>query len=214
MSLKTCLFLLGSLFLIACESPVSYTMEQLENNRHNTLNIPANGQITDHDFRQLLDELKNLNNEELTAILTSNNLELNRASFCFYNMANNYAREKNLEKSMYYHQLAAHDYINPQSLLKLAEWNFFKEKDFAKAYEYLHQSLEVTVEITGNNRSHPVANNGKDKAQYMLEELERMAASGAFDRTAIRQKLKEELPPLLKKYREIYQLILPEQQAS
>lgn len=194
------------LLLTACESNVSYTLEQLENNEYNALNIPANGKITDHDFRQLFEELKNMNNDELTAILTGNNLELNKASFCLYYMANNYAREKNLEKAMQYHQLAAHQYINPQSLLKLAEWNFFKEENFAKAYEYLHQSLEVTVEITGNNRSHPIANNGKDKAQFMLEELEKRAASGAFDRTAVRQKLKNELPILLETYRKIYQL--------
>ena len=206
MSPKTCLFLFVILLVTSCSSNVSYTLEQLENNHYNALKLPANGSITDNDFRDLFDKLSELNKDELTQILTGNNLELNEASFCFYYLANSYAREKNIEKAMYYHQLAAEQYINPQSLLKLAEWNFFKEKDFAKAYEYLHQSLEVKVEITGNNRSHPLAKNGKDKIEYMRQELEKAAQNGAFDRNSVRQKLKAELTPLVNKYREIYQL--------
>jgi len=90
--------------------------------------------------------------------------------------------------------------------MKLAELNFFKEKNYAKAYEYLHQSLEVTVEITDNNRSHPLAQNGKNRAQNMLIELDQLSTDNQFDKETTREKLKTELPILLNKYREIYGL--------
>jgi len=147
-----------------------------------------------------------LDKTQILEHLNAKDLELHDVSFGLYYLANAYAIEKDMENAVKYHRIAAEHYLNPQSLLKLAELNFYVNKDYARAYEYLHQSLEITIEITGNNRSHPLAKNGKDKAQYLLQELELMGEKKVFDKAAVRTKLKKELTPLMIQYRELYGL--------
>jgi ribosomal protein S8 len=198
--------LLLTLIINSCDSPKVYTLEELEKNNYNDLQLEVKPALNREGFIQLFKELSPMNNEQLLTRLGSQDLELHVASFVFYYLANSYAASKDTPNAIKYHTIAAHQYINPQSQMKLAELNFFKEKNYAKAYEYLHQSLEVTVEITANNRSHPLAENGKTRAQNMLVELNRLSAKKKFDKEAIREKLKTELPMLLTKYRAIYGL--------
>jgi tetratricopeptide (TPR) repeat protein len=198
------------LCLFSCDNPKNYTLEELEKNHYNKLNLRVEAALDAEGYQKLFEEFQDLHKEEILNRLSTKKLELHKASFGLYYLANAYAVEGDMENALKYHTIAAEDYLNPQSLLKLAELNFHVNKDYPKAYEYLHQSLEITIEITENNRSHPVAKNGKDKAQFLLQELEIMGEKGVFDKAAIRAQLKETLPPLMDKYRELYGLGLRE----
>ncbi|MCH2021814.1 MAG: hypothetical protein MK207_04980 [Saprospiraceae bacterium] len=207
MSHKLVFFLSTIFFCISsCDNSRSYSLIELENNKFNTLKLRVNPALKAEGFEDIFKELGVMSTQEILNRLKSKNIEINIVSFAFYYLANSYAASGDIDLAIKYHSIAAHNYINPQSLLKLAELNFFKEKDYAIAYEYLHQSLEVTVEITGNNRSHPLSKNAKNKAQYLLDELKKLAQVEAFDIKAVRSKLKKELPGLLDNYREMFEL--------
>jgi tetratricopeptide (TPR) repeat protein len=200
------IFALFTLCLFSCDNPKNYTLEELEKNHYNALEVRVDPALDAEGYKRIFEDFQALNKEDILKRLSSKGLELHRASFGLYYLANAYAAEKDMDNAVKYHKIAAEHYLNPQSLLKLAELNFHVRKDYPKAYKYLHQSLEITVEITANNRSHPVAKNGKDKAQFLLQEMDRMGERGAFDKTAVREQLKIELTPLMDKYREIYGL--------
>ena len=207
MSHKLVFFLSMILFCISsCDNSRSFSLTELENNTFNSLKLRVAPALNKEGFEAIFLELGGMNRQQILNRLKTRDLELNLASFGFYYLANSYAATGDLDQAIKYHNIAAHKYINPQSLLKLAELNFFKERNYFMAYEYLHQSLEVIVEVTGNNRSHPLSKNGKNKAQYLLDELGKLAEANEFDIVAIRTKLKKELPGLLDKYREIYVL--------
>lgn len=188
------------------ESRRTYNMSEMETNTYNSLLMYSMSNISAEEYDEIFKEFEDKNSGEIIQIM-ANRSELNFISYGFYYLANSYAKEGNNEMALKYHEIAALQYLNPQSLLKLAEWHFFQTKDLAKSYEYLHQSLEIKIEITGNNIAHPLAKNGKDKTQYLLAELEKMGDAGAFDKTAVREKLKAELPALLSAYREMYGLL-------
>lgn len=200
------IFALFILCLFSCDNPKHYTLEELEKNHYNELALPVKAALDAEGYKKLFEEFQGLNKDQILDRLNSEGLELHEASFGFYYLATAYAVDGDMKNAIKYHEIAAEEYLNPQSLLKLAELNFHVRKDYAKAYVYLHQSLEITIEITENNRSHPVAKNGKDKAQFLLQELERMGDRNAFDKAAIRAQLKIELTPIVDKYREIYGL--------
>jgi hypothetical protein len=192
--------------LFSCDNPKHYTLEELETNHYNALALPVKAALDAEGYKKLFKEFQGLNKDQILDRLNSKGLELHKASFGFYYLATAYAVDGDMKNAIKYHKIAAEEYLNPQSLLKLAELNFHVHKDYAKAYVYLHQSLEITIEITENNRSHPVAKNGKDKAQFLLQELERMGDRNIFDKAALRAQLKIELTPIVDKYREIYGL--------
>jgi len=200
------IFALFTLCLFSCDNPRNYTLEELEKNHYNNLGLRVEAALDAEGYKKTFEEFQNLKKEEILSRLSAKDLELHYASFGLYYLATAYAIKNDIENALKYHKIAAEYYLNPQSLLKLAELNFHIHKDYPKAYEYLHQSLEITVEITENNRSHPLSKNGKNKAQYLLQELERMGERNIFDRTAIRTKLKKELTPLMEKYRKMYGL--------
>lgn len=200
------IFTLFILCLFSCDNPRNYTLEELEKNHYNALEVRVDPALDAEGYKRIFEDFQALNKEEILNRLSSKGLELHRASFGLYYLANAYAADKDMDNALKYHKIAAEHYLNPQSLLKLAELNFHVHKDYATAYEYLLQSVEIGVEIHNNNRSHPLAKNVKDKTQYLLQELERMGEREVFDRTAARIKLKEELTPLVDKYREIYGL--------
>lgn len=203
------LSLIAALFIVllgACDDSKSYTLEELETNSYNNLQLRVEPALDADQFKELFEQFKVMGREQILGKLNEKNLELHQASFGLYYLANAYAANKDFENAIKYHEIAANQYINPQSLLKLAEINFHVNKAYAIAYRYLHQSLEVKVEITENNRSHPLAKNGKDKAQFLLQELEKISDNGGFDRQSIREELKKSLPVLLDKYRTIYGL--------
>lgn len=194
------------LLLSSCDDARNYTLKELEANLYNDLELRVEPALDADQYKELFKQFKAMNQEQILGKLSEQGLELHQASFGLYYLANTYAADKDFENTIRYHKIAAEQYINPQSLLKLAEINFHVNKDYAKAYKYLHQSLEVTVEITENNRSHPLAKNGKDKAQFLLQELELSGNKGAFDKAAIREALKASLPALLEQYRKMYGL--------
>ncbi len=192
-------------FIISCDTAVNYSMEALEKNKYNNLKMQVEASMDKAGYESMFSQFASLNKEQILDRMASDNLELHVASYGFYYLANQYASEGKIDSALIYHQIAADQYINPQSLLKLSEF-YFRKKDYTKSYEYLHQSLEVTVEITDNNRIHPLTKNSKNKAQHMLEEMNSAGARKEFDIVAVRKKLKAELPVLLLKYREIYNL--------
>ena len=123
-----------------------------------------------------------------------------------YYLANAHAKEDALAPALNYHLAAANHYLNPLSFLKLAERAFFAEKDYGQAYFYLRHALEILVEITDNNRSHPLSRSTKEKAQFLLGELERMGDEGLFDKTTTIEQLRAILPNLTQQYRTLYGL--------
>lgn len=198
-------------FLVAApEEPLMsnkiYSLSEMELNPYNQLTMYSLPNISATDYEDIFKDYENKNSEEIIQIMERRS-ELNTVSYGFYYLANSYAAAGDNNNALKYHEIAALQYLNPQSLLKLAEWHFFQTKDFAQSYEYLHQSLEIKVEIMGNNITHPLAKNGKDKTQYLLAELEKMGDAGAFDKATVREKLKAELPNLLSAYREMYGLL-------
>jgi len=200
------IFALFTLCLFSCDNPKNYTLEELEKNHYNELALPVKAALDAEGYKKIFEEFQDLNKDQILNRLNSNGLELHEASFCFYYLANAYAAEKDIKKVLKYHKIAAEHYLNPQSLLKLAEIHFHVNKDYAKAYKYLYTSLEVGIEIHSHNNSHPLAKNGKEKMEYLRQELERMGDKGMFDKDAAFKQLKAETTPIVDKYREIYGL--------
>jgi len=200
------IFALLILCLFSCDNSKNYTLEELEKNHYNNLSLRVDPALDAEGYKKLFERFQDLKKDQILTRLKAKDLELHHASFGLYYLATAYAVNGDMKNALKYHEVAAEHYLNPQSLLKLAELNFHVRKDYVKAYEYLHQSLEITIEITENNRSHPVAKNGKDKAQFLLQELERMGERKVFDKAATRAHLKVELTPMVNRYREIYGL--------
>lgn len=203
------LHLISALFIVllsSCDDSRSYTLEELETNSYNDLQLRVEPALDADRFKELFKQFKAMDKEQVLDKLDERGLELHQASFALYYLANTYAANKEFDKAIKYHEIAANQYINPQSLLKLAEINFHVNKDYVTAYKYLYKSLEVGVEIHNHNNSHPLAKNGKDKMEYIRHELELMSKKGAFNEAAVREELRATLPTLLDKYREIYGL--------
>lgn len=197
---------MGMLLLIGCQPERTYTLEELLTNHYNQLNLPVTSALEVEGFEAIFETYQDLNQTALKEQLTTTSLELHETSFGLYYLANAHARENDLRQAVDYHLAAANHYLNPLSFLKLAERAFFAEKDYTQAYFYLHHALEILVEITGNNRSHPLSRNTKDKAQFMLQELERMGDQGLFDKATTREQLKAVLPDITQQYRRLYGL--------
>lgn len=191
---------------MACQGEQSHSLEELSHNANNQLGLTVHQNMEREDYLQLFKQFQGLSVEEIQSQLTSQPIHLQEASFGFYYLANAYAGEGQLEQALQYHQLAAEQYYNPQSYLKLAEREYFLTKDFAKAFFYLHHALEIALEITHNNRSHPIAQNIKDKSQFLLQELEQLGAQGAFDREGVWTKLKEIMPQVVEQFRQLYEM--------
>ena len=62
------------------------------------------------------------------------------------------------------------------------------------------------VEITQNNPLHPLSKNCKNKLQFLLTALQKVANSSRFEEGKVRKKLKEILPKLLRQQKKMYQL--------
>lgn len=199
-------FFLLFLLLIACQGEQSHSIEELSNNANNQLELRVAQNMEREDYLQLFEQFQGLSVEEIQAQLTKQPISLQEASFGFYYLANAYAGANQMEQALQYHLLAAEQYYNPQSYLKLAEREYFLTKDFEKAFFYLHHALEIALEITGNNRSHPIAQNIKDKSQFLLQELEQLGAQRAFDREGVWARLKEIMPQVVEQFRELYEM--------
>lgn len=194
------------LLLVSCQEKKSYSLEELSKNSYNQLELPVPPKMEREDYLQLFESFQSLSVEEIKAKLTSQPIQLWEASFGFYYLANAFAKEQQLEQTLLCHKIAAEQYLNPQSYLKLAERAYFLTKDFAQAFHYLHHALEISLEITQNNRSHPIAQNIKDKSQFLLQELEQLGKKGAFDRNAAWAALKKIMPEVIERFRKMYHL--------
>lgn len=186
------------------QSSRKFSFQELEQNHYNQFLVYSIPNFKEEEYQEIFTILQDKKADEIIQLMMEQQ-EMNFISFAFYYLANSYAAAGENEKALKYHEIAALHYLNPQSLLKLAEWHFFQTKSYALAYEYLHQSLEIKLEITMNNPMHPLAK-GKEKAQYLLTELDKLGESGAFDKNAVREKLKAELPDMLRYLRGIYGL--------
>lgn len=200
--------------VIGCKQTTEYTLIELENNPLNILALRVEGNLDSDQLEKLLDKLAVRDTTKIIRILEAPNVTLHEASYGLYYLANTYAGEGELSRAKYYHEVAAEKYLNPLSMLKLAQLYYEGmnhptlqvEQDNIKAYIYLHQAMEVLTEITANNRSHILAKNTKDYDMYLLEELRKRAKEGAFDEKAIRAKLRKELPPMLEELKKMYHL--------
>ena len=199
-------FILTFLILIACNNFKSYSLEDLQKNSDNKLQLSVEKNFTAEKYTQLFENLKNLSKNELLQQLQSIQPELHQVSYSFYYLANSYAAEQQLDSAIICHEVAAYQYYNPQSYLKMAEWYFYREKQLELAYECLHKALELMVEITQNNPLHPLSKNCKNKLQFLLTALQKVANSSRFEEGKVRKKLKEILPKLLRQQKKMYQL--------
>ena len=145
-------FALFILCLFSCDNSRNYTLEELEKNHYNSLELRVDAALDAEGYKKIFEEFQDLNKDQILDRLSAKGLELHQASFGLYYLATAYAVDGDMQNALKYHEVAAEHYLNPQSLLKLAELNFHVRKDYIKAYEYLHQSLEITIEITENNR--------------------------------------------------------------
>lgn len=209
MRFALCSWLCLLLGLSSCVSEQTYSLDELLNNHYNELGIPVTPALEAEGFDAIFEQYQPMEQGILEDYLMSTPLELHEASYGLYYLANAYAKSGALDGALKYHLAAAEHYLNPLSYLKLAERSFFQLQEYREAYIYLHHALELITEITGNNRSHPLARNTKEKAQFMLQELERLGDQGAFDKKATREELKQVLPPLMEQYRKLYQLDVP-----
>lgn len=199
-------FMLSFLMLISCNNFESYKLDHLLNSSANSLQLPVEKNYTAEKYAQLFEKLKDLSKNDLIQQLQQVRPELHEVSYGLYYLANAYAADNEIDSAILCHKAAANQYLNPQSFLKMAEWYFYREKKFGLAYECLHQSLELTVEITQNNPQHPLAKNSKNKLQFLLSSLESAAKEAVFDKEKVRIILKEQLPKLLKQQQILYQL--------
>ncbi|MGH1335481.1 MAG: hypothetical protein ACRBFS_05080 [Aureispira sp.] len=206
MRLQLCSLALLFLSLAACQEEQKYSLEELSKNTFNQLELPVAEKMEREDYLKLFETFQEFSVEAIKTHLTNQPINLQEASFGFYYLANAYAKENQLEQALLYHEIAAKQYFNPQSYLKLAEREYFVTKDFKQAFHYLHHALEISLEITDNNRSHPIAQNIRNKSQFLLQELEQLATKGAFDRTATWNALKEVMTEKIERFRKMYHL--------
>lgn len=209
------IFLVATIvFLSSCDNTRKYSVEELENNQFNSLNLPVKEDINSKELSKVVDELAELDTKQLLEQLEVKGLELNKASYAFYYLGNNAVKENDFEKFYSYHKIAAEQYLNPLSMIKLAQMyqrglpqlkNPIRP-DLARSYEYLHQAMECITEITRNNRTHVLVKNTKDIDMKMLEDLDKAAKAGAFKKREIREKLKSELPELLGHLKDMYKI--------
>lgn len=206
MRLQLCSFGFLLLLLVACQEEQKYSLEELSKNTFNQLDLPVAENMEREDYLKLFDSFQGLSAQEIETRLTSQPINLQEASFGFYYLANAYAKEQQLDQALVYHTIAAQQYFNPQSYLKLAEREYFLTKDYEQAFRYLHHALEVSLEITNNNRTHPIAQNIREKSQFLLQELEQLAAKNAFDRAATWAALKAIMTKKIERFRKMYHL--------
>jgi tetratricopeptide (TPR) repeat protein len=196
--------LLIVLILIACEGKKAHSLEALSQNKQNNLQLAVNATMEREDYLKLFETFQDKSIEEIEQYMSGQAISLQEASFGFYYLANAYAKNNDMEQALLYHTIAAEQYLNPQSYLKLAEREYFLTKDFAQAFYYLHHALEIALEITQNNQTHPIAKNIKHKSQFLLQELEQIATKGGFDRAATWAKLKAVMENVVQQFRTMY----------
>ena len=207
--LNTCkciLFLFLFICFPACETAMQYDLAILSDNKYNRLNLKVQNFENIQDYEALFDQFDQKDTSDLIDMLKTSSKELHFVSFFFYYLANAYAKHSENSAALKYHLIAAQQYLNPQSYLKLAEYNFFVTKDLIESYKSLRTSLELKVEFTQNNRSHPLAVFGKDKAQYLLDQFNLLNEAGAVKLDSLNQQLKLDLPEIMEQCRKMYDL--------
>lgn len=206
MRLQLCSWSLLLLLLIACEGEKAHSLEDLSQNKQNSLQLAVSEKMERENYLKLFETFQDKSIEEIKQYMSGQVITLQEASFGFYYLANAYAKDNQMDQALLYHTIAAKQYLNPQSYLKLAEREYFLTKDFAQAFYYLHHALEIALEITHNNQTHPIAKNIKHKGQFLLQELEQIASKGGFDRAATWAKLKTVMENVVKQYRSMYHM--------
>ena len=207
--LNTCnciLFLFLFICFPACETAMQYDLAMLSDNEYNRLNLKVQNFEDIVEYEALFDQFDQKDTSDLFDLLDSSNKELHFVSFFFYYLANAHAKQSDNTAALKYHSIAAQQYLNPQSYLKLAEYHFYVTKDWIESYKSLRTSLELKVEFTQNNRSHPLAVFGKDKAQYLLDQFNLLNEAGAVKLDSLNQQLKLDLPEIMEQCRKMYDL--------
>lgn len=202
------------LSLVACQQQKSYSLEQLQENPNNQLQLPVVANMDNFALEKLLEKFSSLDTSKLLQEMTKSGATLQEISYGFYYLANHAAQVGKTKEALNYHEIAATQYLNPLSMLKLAQANFMGinqppvvyPQDYQQAYIHLHEAMETLTEITNNNRSHVLAKATKDYDMYLLGELQRAAKAGKFDEAATREQLKKDLTPMMEQLRAMYQL--------
>lgn len=217
--------LLGALmFCFACQSDQpqkEFTVEELENNTQNQLELPVEEEV---DLFRLQEELEKLDKGAIEKRLEKKGLALVEASYLFNTLGLRYFQEDNFKKGMYYHKVAADQYLNPLAMVRLAhiysdsasdvqkkfpnaELSGF-EQDFEKVYHYLHYGLNMAILTMERFQD----DSAVKEVNYMSRSLTDLFQSrdssilGDFDVQAAEEAMKKELPAIREKFENLYRV--------
>jgi len=197
----------------------SYTLEQLEQNKQNSLGIES---IEKPDLMALNQKLSEAKKEEIEKILQKKGLNFFEASYALHYLGNRYFADDNFEKGMFYQHLAADEYLNPYAMLRLAimysktkeeiaarlpkgkEINF--ERNFPKSFRYLLWALNTAI-LTMEYFEDRTAVDDINKFGAPLIELYEKRDSSLlkdFDIAKAEENGKKELPEIEAKFLKVY----------
>lgn len=219
------LMLLGALmFCFACQSDrpqKEFTVEELENNAQNQLELPIEEEV---DLFRLQEELEKLDKAAIEKRLGKKALGLLEASYLFNTLGLRYFQEDNFKKGMHYHKVAADQYLNPLAMVRLAhiysdsasavqkkfpnaDLSGF-EQDFEKVYHYLHYGLNMAILTMEGFQD----DSAVKEVNYMSRSLTDLFQSrdssilGDFDVKAAEEAMKKELPAIREKFETLYRV--------
>ncbi|MCP4438768.1 MAG: hypothetical protein GY810_07470 [Aureispira sp.] len=199
------------------EQPVSYTLEQLQDNMRNKQGLEVEPKIK---IGELCESFKGQSLKEITKRLTKEDLGLYEASYGLHYMGNRYLQSGDFRHGIHFLEVAADEYFNPLSMLKLARIYYMSaeqiqasfpngaldgfSQDWKKAYYYINMSLSLTEEITGGRRGHYLIDVVVFNGIGILDELSAHAQQGDFDEEAARKYVDEHMQPNLNLYKYMY----------
>jgi hypothetical protein len=159
---KFLLFLLLPCLLAAClgENPKfkTYSLQQLEANNENSLQLASE---ENPDIYRLVQKLSEMDRSSIEKLLQKKGLNIFEASYGFHFLGNRYFTENQFEKGMFYQQLSADQYMNPYAMLRLSlifsksreeiqsslpegqAANF--QQDYSKSFYYLHRAINAGI---------------------------------------------------------------------
>lgn len=207
----------GACTSINQEETVSYTLEQLQDNMRNKQGLKVEssvkiGELCEHFKAQSLEEIK----EELS----KEGLGLYEASYGLHYIGNRYLQAGDFKHGFHFLEVAADEYLNPLSMLKLARIYYMPtqkleesfpeggldgfKQDWQRAYYYINMSLSITEQITGGRRGHYLIDVVVFNGVGILDELSAYGQQGKFDEATARKYVDQHMPDNLALYEYMY----------
>lgn len=211
--------------ILACNSDnpknKAYTLEQLEQNKQNSLGIES---IEKPDLMALNQKMSEAKKEEIEKLLQKKGLNFFEASYALHYLGNRYFAEDNFEKGLFYQHLAADEYLNPYAMLRLAimyskskediatrlpkgkEIKF--ERDYAKSFRYLLWALNTAVLTMEYFEDRTAVDDINKFGAQLIEFYEKRDSNllRDFDIAKAEEKGKKELPEIKAMFLKVYRV--------